>query len=152
MTVGTRIRQARLEAGLTQAELAERAGISRSNVAAYEVDKRPLSDDMVERVLSAARRRYPSEILAAHADEVIGIVEKHRGSNVHVFGSCARGDDTLTSDVDLLFEAGPDTGLAVLGAIQAEVEGLLEVEVDLVTFGSLRGASGDRIRAEAVPL
>ena len=152
MTVGTRIRQARLEAGLTQAELAERAGISRSNVAAYEVDKRPLSDDMVERVLSAARRRYPSEILAARADEVIGIVEKHRGSNVHVFGSCARGDDTLTSDVDLLFEAGPDTGLAVLGAIQAEVEGLLEVEVDLVTFGSLRGASGDHIRAEAVPL
>lgn len=94
----------------------------------------------------------PSEILAAHAEAVLGIVEKYHGRNVHVFGSCARGDDTYTSDVDLLFEAGPATGLAVLRAIQAEIEGLLGVEVDLVTFGSLRGAGGDQIRAEAVPL
>src|SRR5699024_11181543 len=51
------IRTARLAAGYSQAELARRAGLRQSHVAAMESGRRPVSAEMLGRVLRAARYR-----------------------------------------------------------------------------------------------
>ena len=63
------IRAARADAGLTQLELARRAGLRQSSLAQMELGTRTVSARMLERVLRAADYR-PSVPLAAHADEM----------------------------------------------------------------------------------
>ncbi len=57
------LRTMRLAAGLTQAELAERAGTARPNVAAYESGAKRPSAEVRARLLAAMRPK-PSEALA----------------------------------------------------------------------------------------
>jgi predicted nucleotidyltransferase len=50
-------------------------------------------------------------LLARHRDEVLEIAHAYGASNVRVFGSTARGDDTADSDIDLLVDLAPSVGL-----------------------------------------
>ena len=54
MIVQNLVREARKRAGLTQAALAERAGVAQSTVARIESGARTPSTDMVERLVGAA--------------------------------------------------------------------------------------------------
>jgi transcriptional regulator with XRE-family HTH domain len=54
MSIATIVREARRRAGLTQAELAERAGVPRSTVARIESGARTPSVELVERLVRAA--------------------------------------------------------------------------------------------------
>ena len=56
---GELIREARLDLGITQTELARRAGLSQSSLAQMESGKRNVSPEMLERVLKAADSRRP---------------------------------------------------------------------------------------------
>lgn len=53
MEFGSLLRRLRLAAGLTQSDLADRSGIARSNVAAYEADRREPRWSTAERLLAA---------------------------------------------------------------------------------------------------
>ena len=66
----TLIRAARADAGLTQVELARRAGLRQPSLAQMESGARPVSEQMLERVLRAAGYR-PSVPLSTHADDII---------------------------------------------------------------------------------
>lgn len=57
MDTGPLIREARLAAGLTQAELAERSGTSQATLSAYERDRRVPSASTLARLLAAVGRR-----------------------------------------------------------------------------------------------
>ncbi|MFN3220061.1 MAG: nucleotidyltransferase domain-containing protein [Acidimicrobiales bacterium] len=87
--------------------------------------------------------------LQARADDIHRIVAAHGGSNVRVFGSVARGDARPDSDVDLLIDAAPGTGLFELGAMEDELEDALGRSVDVVTSGSGRM---QHIHEEAISL
>lgn len=87
--------------------------------------------------------------LQAKQDAIERIVKAHGGRNVRVFGSVARGDARPGSDVDLLVEVGPGTGLLELGAMEDELEEALGRRVDVVTSGHGRM---QHIHDEAVPL
>jgi len=101
----------------------------------------------------ASRRGVPTAPtfaeLQAKADVIEGIVEAHGGHNVRVFGSVARGDARPDSDVDLLVNVEPGTGLLELGAMEDELAQALDRPVDVVTsaHGRMR-----HIHDEAVPL
>lgn len=79
------------------------------------------------------------------------MVRRHGGRDAVVFGSVARGTDAPGSDLDLMvaFEGGRD--IVDLLALQAELEELLTVPVDVVSAGS-SGPAADRARSEAIPL
>ncbi|MGH8965202.1 MAG: helix-turn-helix domain-containing protein, partial [Actinomycetes bacterium] len=66
------IRAERERAGLTQARLAELAGIAASNLSAYESGKRPVSPAMIDRIRRAVIR--PSDRLHEKRDEVRTII------------------------------------------------------------------------------
>ena len=56
------------------------------------------------------------ERLAQHRRRVREIASRHGLPNVRVFGSVARCDDTVDSDVDLLVDVAPGVGLIGLAA------------------------------------
>lgn len=81
------------------------------------------------------RRRL---VLETHRDEIVDIVRRHRGVKVSLFGSMARGDDTESSDVDLLVEFEPESSLFDLMDIQQSVEALIGISVDVISVGGLK--------------
>lgn len=58
---------------------------------------------------------------------------------VWLFGSCARGEETVTSDVDILLvpDKSQHFSLFTLGGMYSDLKDLLGREVDIVTEGSL---------------
>ncbi len=93
----------RLAAGLTQAQLAARAGTARPNIAAYESGAKVPSPEVRERLIAAMRPK-PSEALRGHEAEIIQLAERSGVTRVRVFGSVAKGADTIDSDLGLLDE------------------------------------------------
>ncbi|ACZ30557.1 transcriptional regulator, XRE family [Xylanimonas cellulosilytica DSM 15894] len=142
------IRHARERAGLSQAELARRAGIAPSNLSAIESGTRPASAAMVNRLLDAMGR--PSVALREHRDEVMATIERLGGSDPRVFGSVARGEDGPGSDIDLLVRAVPGRTWDFV-TLPRVLSDLLGVQVDVIAESGLRPTDG-AILAEAVPL
>jgi len=131
------VKELRENAGLSQAELAQRSGVAQPNIAAYETGRRIASPQMLERLAKAARP-LPHDALAAHRDELLRLAEQHGLSDVRVFGSAAQGTDDIGSDLDVLVTRAPGTGLLTVAAFADAARELLGVEVDVVTDGGLR--------------
>lgn len=142
------IRAERERAGLSQARLAELAGIAQSNLSAYERGTGPVSPAMIARIRRAMVR--PSERLRAHRDEVASIIASHGGENPRVIGSVARGEDTPASDVDIIVRVRPGYALKFASTAR-ELEELLGVHFGVISKGGLK-PKHERVLAEAVPL
>ena len=136
MSFSAQLRSARLAARLTQAELARRAGTSQSRLSSYENSSVAPNPSTQKRLLQATRR-LPSEIVDEKRNEIIEIAMKNGLSNVRVFGSVARLDDTFGSDIDLLVTPSPETSLLELSAFLLEVEDITGREVEVVSDRSV---------------
>jgi len=102
-------------------------------------------------------RIRPSARLAAHSAEVEAAAAANGLTAVRVFGSCARGTDTLASDVDLIVTISEHTSLLDYVRFTDAVEEALSLargRVDLLDDDALRPGSdrGARIAAEMQPL
>jgi uncharacterized protein len=75
----------------------------------------------------------PSEALHRHRDAIREIALSHRVTNVRVFGSVLRGEDTEDSDLDLLVEPTNETTMMDIARIQLELARMLGVNVDVLT-------------------
>ena len=73
-------------------------------------------------------------------------------SNVRVFWSVARGDERCDSDVDLVVEVAPGTGLFALEALRRDLTQLLGVDVDIALYKSRRSRVRDEVERDAVAL
>ena len=71
---------------------------------------------------------------------------------LYLFGSVVRGDETQTSDVDLLveFEDAVSVGLFEFARLQRMLSAILDCKVDLATPDALHKALKGRIMEEAV--
>ncbi|HET7369240.1 MAG TPA: nucleotidyltransferase family protein [Gammaproteobacteria bacterium] len=94
----------------------------------------------------------PSEALHEHRHAIRLVVESHRARNARVFGSVIRGEDTDTSDLDILIDPTAQTTLLDIGAIRHELARLLGVSVDVLTPKALPDSYRERVLREAVPL
>lgn len=149
------IKERREQAGLSQAELAARTGIARTNLSAYESGRRTPSPDTLRRITEACRLR-PSEVVATHRDLLLDIVRQHFGGRVWLFGSAARGDDRWDSDLDLIVELDREAGLKDIARMQRDLTVQLGVRVDIVDRDALDQRGNERfaaqVLAEAVPV
>lgn len=148
VTAGALLRQARSRAGLTQRELARRAGVAQSVVAAYESGTREpslgtlaalveatgisLSVDLGPAVPTAPPPGPIGRRLRRRRASVLALAARHGVSDLRVFGSVARGEEGPRSDLDLLVHLPEDAGLFALGRFKEELEALLKVPVDVV--------------------
>lgn len=94
----------------------------------------------------------PSAALQAHRETIRSIALRHRVTNVRVFGSVVRGDDTDASDLDLLVEPTSETTMMDIAKIQLELTQLLQVAVDVLTPRALPVKFRDQVIAEAQAL
>ena len=147
---GTWVHIRRTALGLSQARLAVIADVHQPTIAAIEKGHRSATEP-VRRKLTAALQARPGDLLAGLRDEVVALVERHGAKNPRVFGSIARGVDTIWSDVDLLVTF-PDTAarLAYFDLVQ-DLADLLTVEVDVVDDAST-GRASEQARREALAL
>lgn len=155
-TAGALLRGARRNSRLTQAELAQRAGVAQSVISAYESDRRDPALSTLKRLIDATgneltvglERRPSAELglpdtplgrrLRRHRTAIRACAERRGARSVQVFGSVARGEDVADSDIDLLVDLPSDTGLFALGQLEHELEQILGTSVDLATPDSLR--------------
>ena len=90
--------------------------------------------------------------LRVKREEILQIAEKHGARTVRIFGSVARGEADVASDLDLLVEMEPGRSLLDLGGLLMELQDLLGCRVDVVTEKGLRERIRDRVLREAVAL
>jgi predicted nucleotidyltransferase/DNA-binding XRE family transcriptional regulator len=162
-SAGALLRRARVAAGLSQAELAARAGVTQSVISAYESEHRQPALRTLAALIEAADyelvidvRQQPRRLsrlsgpvgqrVRRRRQDLIAAAAAHGVSNLRVFGSVARGTDRPDSDLDLLADLPPDMGLLGLGRVQAELEAIVGSQVDLVPASDLK--SGVRARAD----
>ena len=94
----------------------------------------------------------PSEALHANRDAIRQIVAAHHACNVRIFGSVIHGEDTESSDLDILIDPTPDMTMMDIGAIRHELRKQLGVPVDVLTPKALPDSFRDQVIAEAVPV
>jgi uncharacterized protein len=68
--------------------------------------------------------------------EIISIAERNGGRKVRIFGSLARGDSGMDSDVDFLIEMEPERSLLDIVAIKQDLEDLFCSHRRAVGFAS----------------
>jgi predicted nucleotidyltransferase len=150
MGVSEIIRRARTDAGLSQSELARLTGIRQPSLSAFESGKVEPRPETVARILDATRLR-PSVLLQRHRSEVLDAVRRRHASNVRVFGSVAREEDTPASDIDFLVTFDENASLLDAAGLLLDLEALLGVSVDVMSDRS-EGLIHDRAVAQAIPL
>lgn len=101
---------------------------------------------------SLARDRPLRARLNARREELLATLMELGASNVRVFGSVARGDESETSDVDLLVDITDDVGMFALGGMRSAAERILDAPVDIVPASSLKADVVDSVLREARPV
>lgn len=86
--------------------------------------------------------------------KILDKAEEYGVSDIRVFGSVVRNDESSSSDVDLLIHVERDSGISMFGLakLQEELEQLIGRPVDLVLDDTLHPAISERILKEAQPL
>ena len=144
--------------------------MAQSVISAYESDRREPGLAMLTKLIEAAghelvmdvrpaatlRRGLPDTPLGRRLRRrrraVLEAAARGGASNVRVFGSVARGEETEQSDVDLLVDLDTEVGLVGLAGLAREIGVVLGVDVDVVPADSLKPAMRDQVLAEAIPL
>lgn len=164
------MREARRRAGLSQQELARRARVSQPVISAYESGRREPGLTMLTKLVKASGHHLKMDLVAEPdlrrglPDTPMGRrLRRHRRAineaatsrgmtNVRVFGSVARGDDTETSDVDLLVDTTDDVSLLDLIGLEREIGEILRRAVDVVPARDLKAGVASEALTEAIPL
>jgi len=166
MDAAALIKEARTRAQMTQAELAAAAGTSQPTIAAYESGTKSPSVKTFSRLIAASGSAVEIELrtvipsrgvlladLQANAREIKLLAKKHHVSNVRVFGSAARGEDTAESDIDLLVDFdGAKYGLLPLVSFSLRVAELMKREVDASPVTMLKEEVRESALRDAVAL
>ena len=92
--------------------------------------------------------RYMTDIVTT----ITPILQEAGVTKAALFGSFARGEQTTTSDVDILIEFGGNKNLFDLIELKDDLKTALHRNVDVVTYNSLHPLLRDRIINEQQPI
>ncbi len=92
------------------------------------------------------------DALRERRGEIEAVARTHGASCIRVFGSVARGEESASSDLDLLVDLEDGRGLFDLGALLMDLRDLLGCDVDVVVEPCLRPRVLSRVLADAIDL
>lgn len=69
---------------------------------------------------------------------ILNHLKQYNPISIGIFGSYARGENTLNSDMDILIEFKNSPSLLTLIRIENELSDILGIKVDLVTKGAIK--------------
>lgn len=175
MNVAVAVHDARTGAGLSQADLAKKAGTSQPALSRYESGAALPTLPTLERLLRGCGQRL--ELRIHNADEqttsassvgsqlgplaqqlrrnrrrLLDNARAHGIRRVRVFGSIARDEAGPASDIDLLVELAPGRTLLDLIGFRRDAAEVLGIPVDVATPDMLKEHIRAEVLAEAVPL
>jgi predicted nucleotidyltransferase len=84
--------------------------------------------------------------------DILAIAARHGARNVRVFGSVARNEARVESDVDFLVDILPVHSSWFPSGLIIDLENLLGHRVDVASASELHWVIRDRVLREAVPL
>ena len=84
--------------------------------------------------------------------DILEVARAHGLVNIRIFGSIARGEGSLHSDIDFLVDLEKGRSLLDLGGASIKLQELLGRRVDIVTERGLHWYLRDKILKEARPL
>jgi len=82
------------------------------------------------------------------AKEITSFLQSYGARKIAIFGSYARGEGKLSSDIDILVEFSERKSLLEFVGMERQLSELLGVKVDLLTEKSISPYLIDRIRKE----
>lgn len=86
----------------------------------------------------------------AHRHDIRRAAATHRVGRVRLFGSVARGDDRVGSDIDLIVSLAPGGTLMDLARLEVDLEVLLGCPVDVVPETGLKEPFRTAVLRDAV--
>jgi predicted nucleotidyltransferase len=90
--------------------------------------------------------------MEAHLEEIrqkiLPVLQRHDVTRAAIFGSFVRGENKEGSDLDILVEFSGEKSLLDLAGLKVELEELLKMKVDVLTYDSLHPLLKDRILSE----
>jgi transcriptional regulator with XRE-family HTH domain len=150
MVVAETIRHARAEAGLTQSELARRAGIRQASISKFETGRERPRPETFARILRAARVS-PEVALQRNRDDVLDAVRRRRADNPRVF-TIAASDETFSgADIGVLVTFRPEASMLDAAGLMLDLDRILGAPVAVISDRA-EGRIVERVAAEAIPL
>jgi predicted nucleotidyltransferase len=92
------------------------------------------------------------ELRSRHRDQIVDLAQRRGAHNIRVFGSVARADQRLDSDVDFLVDFEPGRSLLDLTGLWLDLEGTLGCKVDVVSSRGLRPRVEFSVMRDAIAL
>jgi predicted nucleotidyltransferase len=89
-----------------------------------------------------------SEVQQRIKDNLAELNREYAVSEIGIFGSYARNEQTLDSDLDVLVEFSRPVGFISFMQLEQYLQHLLGIEIDLVTRAALKPRIGERILKE----
>lgn len=93
-----------------------------------------------------------SNNIKSKREEILDIARKYGATNLRVFGSMARGEESPKSDLDIIVEMEKGSSLLDIISIKQDIEELLGRKVDVVTEASISPYIRNNVLREAVNL
>ena len=81
--------------------------------------------------------------------EILRVSRQHGARRVRIFGSTARGEANVTSDLDILVDMETRSSLLDIVAIKQDLEDMLGCKVDIVTESALSPYIREEVLREA---
>ena len=95
---------------------------------------------------------FQQALIKEKKEEILKLAGSYGASNIRIFGSVARGDETELSDIDFLVDLDPGRTLLDLGGLFMDLKELLGCEVDVVTEKALKENIREKVLSEALQL
>jgi uncharacterized protein len=93
-----------------------------------------------------------NQLIKDKREEILQIAARHGAYNVRVFGSVARGEAGLDSDLDLLIDMEAGRTLFDLGDMTEDLQDLLHRKVNIAETQGLSPIIRDHVLKEAASL
>lgn len=94
----------------------------------------------------------PHNLMIKRRTDIKRVAASHGARDIRIFGSAARGELRLDSDIDIIVRLEPGRTLLDLVAIKQDLEDLFGREVHVVTEASISPYMRERVLKEAVRL
>ena len=92
------------------------------------------------------------QLIRKESANIKEIAAKHGATNIRVFGSVIRGEDSPESDIDFLVDAGPKISSWFPAGLIIDLEEILGCRVEIVTEKALNPDLREHVLREAMPL
>lgn len=111
--------------------------------------KKQLSKKELEANKKIMRKKVDKNIIKIKS-KIIKIIKKMGIKKAGIFGSYAKGDQKLSSDIDILIEPTKKMGFFEIVKLENELKRKLKKKIDLLTYNSIHKLLRERILQEEI--